>query len=151
MKVILTEAIASLGTVGDEVNVAKGYARNYLVPKKKAIMATAKNRKLFERQRLGLEKQLAGEQTKAEALSEEMRGAVCTIAGKVSEEDRLYGSVAARDIAEQLKAQGFEVDKSMVMLSEPIKTLGSYIVPIHLHADVTSEISVRVVPEQEAE
>lgn len=151
MKVILTEAVASLGTVGDEVNVAKGYARNYLVPKKKAIMATAKNRKLFERQRLGLEKQLAGEQTKAEALSEEMRGAVCTIAGKVSEEDRLYGSVAARDIAEQLKAQGFEVDKSMVMLSEPIKTLGSYIVPIHLHADVTSEISVRVVPEQEAE
>jgi large subunit ribosomal protein L9 len=151
MKVILTDTVASLGTVGDEVNVAKGYARNYLVPKKKAIMATAKNRKLFERQRLGLEKQLAGEQTKAEALSEEMRGAVCTIAGKVSEEDRLYGSVAARDIAEQLKAQGFEVDKSMVMLSEPIKTLGSYIVPIHLHADVTSEISVRVVPDQEAE
>jgi large subunit ribosomal protein L9 len=151
MKVILTEAIASLGTVGDEVNVTKGYARNYLVPKKKAIMATAKNRKLFERQRLRLEKQLAGEQTKeAEALSEEMRGAVCTIAGKVSEEDRLYGSVAARDIAEQLKLQGFEVDKSMVMLSEPIKTLGSYIVPIHLHADITSEITVRVVPEQEA-
>ncbi|MEE9567156.1 MAG: 50S ribosomal protein L9 [Desulfobacteria bacterium] len=151
MKVILTETIASLGTVGDEVNVAKGYARNYLVPKKRAIMATAKNRKLFERQRLRLEKQLAGEQTKeAEALSEEMRGAVCTIAGKVSEEDRLYGSVAARDIAEQLKLQGFEVDKSMVMLSEPIKTLGSYIVPIHLHADITSEITVRVVPEQEA-
>jgi large subunit ribosomal protein L9 len=152
MKVILTETIASLGTVGDEVNVTKGYARNYLVPKKKAIMATAKNRKLFERQRLRLEKQLAGEQTKeAEALSEEMRGAVCTIAGKVSEEDRLYGSVAARDIAEQLKLQGFEVDKSMVMLSEPIKTLGSYIVPIHLHADVISEITVRVVPEQEAQ
>jgi large subunit ribosomal protein L9 len=151
MKVILTETIASLGTVGSEVNVAKGYARNYLVPKKKAIMATAKNRKLFERQRSGLEKQLAGEQTKAKALSEEMRGAVCTIAGKVSEDDRLYGSVAARDIAEQLKAQGFEVDKSMVMLSEPIKTLGSYIVPIHLHADVTSEITVRVVPEQEAQ
>jgi large subunit ribosomal protein L9 len=151
MKVILTETIASLGTVGDEVNVAKGYARNYLVPKKKAIMATAKNRKLFERQRLRLEKQLAGEQTKAEALSEEMRGTVCTIAGKISEEDRLYGSVAARDIAEQLKAQGFEVDKSMIMLSEPIKTLGSYIVPIHLHADVISEITVRVVPEQEAQ
>jgi large subunit ribosomal protein L9 len=151
MKVILTETIASLGTVGDEVNVAKGYARNYLVPKKKAIMATAKNRKLFERQSLRLEKQLAGEQTKAEALSEEMRGTVCTIAGKISEEDRLYGSVAARDIAEQLKAQGFEVDKSMIMLSEPIKTLGSYIVPIHLHADVISEITVRVVPEQEAQ
>ena len=150
MKVILTEAIASLGTVGDEVNVAKGYARNYLVPQKKAIVATPKNRKLFEPQRSQLEKQLDIAQTKAEALSEKMRGAVCTIAGKVSEEDRLYGSVAARDIAEQLKLQGFEVDKSMVMLSEPIKTLGSYIVPIHLHTDITSEITVRVVPEQEA-
>jgi large subunit ribosomal protein L9 len=149
MKVILTEAIASLGTVGDEVNVAKGYARNYLVPRKKAIVATPKNRKLFERQRSQLEKQLDIAQTKAEALSEKMRGAVCTIAGKVSEEDRLYGSVSVRDIAEQLKVQGFDVEKSMVMLSEPIKTLGSYIVPIHLHADITSEITVRVVPEQE--
>ncbi|UCD86432.1 MAG: 50S ribosomal protein L9 [Desulfobacterales bacterium] len=150
MKVILTETIASLGTVGDEVNVAKGYARNYLVPQKKAIVATPQNRKLFERQGVQIEKQLARSHTEAEALSEKMRGAVCTIAGKVSEEDRLYGSVSARDIAEQLKAQGFDVDKRMVMLSEPIKTLGSYIVPIRLHADITSEITVKVVPEQEA-
>ncbi len=150
MKVILTDTIASLGTVGDEVNVAKGYARNYLVPQKKAIVATPKNRKLFERQAVQIEKQLARSHTEAEALSEKMRGAVCTIAGKVSEEDRLYGSVSARDIAEQLKVQGFDVDKRMVMLSEPIKTLGSYIVPIRLHADITSEITVKVVPEQEA-
>jgi large subunit ribosomal protein L9 len=150
MKVILTDTIASLGTVGDEVNVAKGYARNYLVPQKKAIVATPKNRKLFERQAVQIEKQLAKSHTEAAALSEKMRGAVCTIAGKVSEEDRLYGSVSARDIAEQLKVQGFDVDKRMVMLSEPIKTLGSYIVPIRLHADITSEITVKVVPEQEA-
>ncbi len=150
MKVILTDTIASLGTVGDEVNVAKGYARNYLVPQKKAIVATPQNRKLFERQGVQIEKQLARSHTEAEALSEKMRGAVCTIAGKVSEEDRLYGSVSARDIAEQLKVQGFDVDKRMVMLSEPIKTLGSYIVPIRLHADITSEITVKVVPEQEA-
>ena len=150
MKVILTETIESLGAVGDEVKVAKGYARNYLVPKNKAIEATPKNRKLFERRRSELETQAARERTDAEALSEKMRGAVCTIAGKVSEEERLYGSVAARDIAEQLKMQGFDVDKSMVMLSEPIKTLGSYIVPIHLHADITSEVTVKVVPEQEA-
>lgn len=151
MKVILTETIESLGTVGDEVDVAKGYARNYLVPKKKAIVATAKNRKLFERQRMQVEKQLDMAHAEAEAMAEKMRGAVCTIAGKVSEEDRLYGSVSTRDIAEQLKTQGFDVDKSMVMLSEPIKTLGSYIVPIHLHADITSEITVKVVPEQEAQ
>ena len=150
MKVILTETIESLGTVGDEVNVAKGYARNYLIPQNKAILATPNNRKVFERQRAQLEQQVAKEQTKAEVIAEKIRGAVCTVAGKVSEDDRLYGSVSTRDIAEQLKSQGFDVDKGMVMLSEPIKTLGSYIVPIRLYSDITPEITVRVVHEQEA-
>jgi len=150
MKVILIEESESLGTVGDEVNVAKGYARNYLIPQKKAIVATSKNRKVFERQRAQLEQQLAKDQTKAEVTAEKIRGAVCTIVGKVSEGDKLYGSVSTRDIAEQLTAQGFDVDKRMIMLSEPIKTLGSYIVPIRLYSDITPEITVRVVPEQEA-
>lgn len=150
MKVILTETIESLGTIGDEVNVAKGYARNYLIPQNKAIVATANNRKVFERRRAQLEQQLAKEETKAEMIAERIRGAVCTIAGKVSEGDRLYGSVSTRDIAEELKSQGFEVDKGMVMLSEPIKTLGSYIVPIRLYTNISPEITVRVVPEQEA-
>ena len=149
MKVILTETIESLGTVGDEVNVAKGYARNYLIPQNKAIVATPDNRKVFKRQRAQLGQQLAKEQTKAEVIAEKIRGAVCTIAEKVSEGDRLYGSVSTRDIAEQLKSQGFDVDKGMVMLSEPIKTLGSYIVPIRLYSDIAPEITVRVVPEQE--
>ncbi len=151
MKVILTETIESLGTVGNEVNVAKGYARNYLIPQNKAIVATPNNRKVFERQRAQLEQQVAKEQTKAEVIAEKIRGAVCTIAGKVSEGDRLYGSVSTRDIAEELKSQGFDVDKGMVMLSEPIKTLGSYIVPIRLYTNVSPEITVRVVPEQEAQ
>ena len=150
MKVILTEYVASLGTVGDEVDVARGFARNYLVPKKKAILATAKNRKLFERQREQFEAVLAIEQTKAEEVAETIRGAVVTLSGKVHEEDKLYGSVSTRDIAEQLSAQGFNVDKKMIMLSDPIKTLGSYIVPIRLHGDITSEITVKVVPEQES-
>ena len=150
MKVILTETIESLGTIGDEVNVAKGYARNYLIPQNKAIVATSNNRKIFERQRAQLEQQLAKEATKAEMIAEKIRGAVCTIAGKVSEGDRLYGSVSTRDIAEQLKSQGFDVDKGMVMLSEPIKTIGSYIVPIRLYTNISPEITVRVVPEQEA-
>jgi large subunit ribosomal protein L9 len=149
MKVILTENVASLGNVGDEVNVAKGFARNYLVPQKKAIMATPKNRRLFERQRAELQEQVTVEKTKAEGLAEKLRGAVCTVAGKVSEEDKLYGSVSIRDITEQLEAQGFAIEKKMVLLSEPIKTLGSYIVPIRLYADVTSEITVKVIPEQE--
>lgn len=151
MRVILTEMIESLGEIGDEVNVTKGYARNYLIPQKKAIVSTPKNRKIFERQRAQLEQQVAREQTKAEVAAERIRGVVCTIAGKVSEDDRLYGSVSTREIAEQLRAQGFDVDKRMVMLSEPIKTLGSYIVPIRLYSDVTPEITVRVVPEQEAQ
>ncbi|MCK4486766.1 MAG: 50S ribosomal protein L9 [Desulfobacterales bacterium] len=150
MKIILTETIESLGTIGDEVNVAKGYARNYLIPKKKAILATPNNHKIFELQRAQLEQRLAKDQTRAEVMAEKIRGTVCTIAGKVSEDDRLYGSVSTRDIAEQLKSQGFDVDKGMVMLSEPIKTLGSYIVPIRLYTDIASEITVRVVPEQEA-
>ena len=151
MKVILTEMIESLGTIGDEVNVAKGYARNYLIPQNKAIAATANNRRVFERQRAQLEQQLAKEETKAEVMAEKIRGAVCAIAGKVSEGDRLYGSVSTRDIAEELKSQGFDVDKGMVMLSEPIKTLGSYIVPIRLHTNIAPEITVKVVPEQEAQ
>ena len=151
MKLILIEEIESLGTVGDEVNVAKGYARNYLIPQKKAIVATSKNRKIFERRRGQLEQQIAKDRTKAEVMAEKIRGAVCTIAGKVSEGDRLYGSVSTRDIAEQLRAQGFGVDKRMVMLSEPIKTLGSYIVPIRLHSNIAPEITVRVVPEPEQE
>ena len=151
MKLILIEEIESLGTVGDEVNVAKGYARNYLIPQKKAIVATSKNRKIFERRRGQLEQQLAKDRTKAEVIAEKIGGAVCIIAGKVSEGDRLYGSVSTRDIAEQLRAQGFGVDKGMVMLSEPIKTLGSYIVPIRLHSNIAPEITVRVVPEPEQE
>jgi large subunit ribosomal protein L9 len=151
MKVILTESIESLGTIGDEVNVAKGYARNYLIPQNKAIVSTANNRKVFERRRAQLEHQLAKEATEAEMIAEKIRGAVCTIAGKVSEGDRLYGSVSTRDIAEELKSQGFDVDKGMVMLSEPIKNLGSYIVPIRLYTNISPEITVRVVPEQEAQ
>ena len=149
MKLILTETIESLGTAGDEVNVAAGYARNYLIPQNKAILATPSNRKIFERQRIQFEQRAAKDQTTAEMMAEKIRGIVCTISGKVSEEDKLYGSVSTRDIAEQLKSQGFDVDKGMVMLSEPIKTLGSYIVPIRLYTDIAPEITVRVVPEQE--
>ena len=151
MKVILTETIKSLGIVGDEVDVARGYARNYLVPKNMAIEANPKNRKFFESQRILLQERRAKEQAQAQAAAEKIHGVVCTIEGKVSEDDRLYGSVAARDIAEQLKAQGLDIEKKMVLLSEPIKTLGSYIVPIRLHADVTSEITVKVIPEQETD
>ena len=150
MKVILREMMESLGTVGDEVDVAKGYARNYLLPQRKAVLATPANRNLIKRERKQLELRAIQDRAKAEVLAEKIQGALCTISGKVSEDDRLYGSVTTRDIAEQLQSQGFEVDRRMVMLSEPIKTLGSYIVPVQLHPGVNPEITVKVVAEEHA-
>ena len=148
MKVILREMMESLGTVGDEVDVAKGYARNYLLPQKKAVLATPANRNLIKRERKQLELRAIQDRAKAEVLAEKIQGALCTISAKVSEDDRLYGSVTTRDIAEQLQSQGFEVDRRMVMLSEPIKTLGSYIVPVQLHPGVNPEVTVKVVAEE---
>jgi large subunit ribosomal protein L9 len=148
MKVILRETIDSLGTVGDEVSVAPGYARNYLVPQKKAVLATPGNRKLVEQEKKELEVSAIKDKSEAEAMAEKIQGAVCTISAKVSEEDRLYGSVTTRDIADHLMGQGIQVGRRMVMLSEPIKTLGSYIVPVQLHPDVKPEITVKVVAEE---
>ena len=148
MKVILREMMESLGTVGDEVDVAKGYARNYLLPQKKAVLATPANRNLIKRERKQLELRAIQDRGKAEVLAKKIQGALCNISGKVSEDDRLYGSVTTRDIAEQLQAQGFEIHRRMVMLSEPIKTLGSYIVPVQLHPGVNPEVTVKVVAEE---
>ena len=148
MKVILRETIESLGTVGDEVTVANGYARNYLLPQKKAVPATAANSKLLEREKKQLELKDVKDLSKAEAMAKTIQGAICTIAAKVSEDDKLYGSVSRRDIQDQLKAQGFEVERKTILLSEPIKTLGSYIVPVQVHPDVNPEITVKVVAEE---
>jgi large subunit ribosomal protein L9 len=148
MKLILRETIEALGTVGDEVDVAKGYARNYLIPHNKAVLATSTNRKLIEKDRKKLELQALKEKGLAETQAQALAGIVCSITAKVSEEDRLYGSVSARDIWDQLKAQGIDVDKRMILLSEPIKTLGSYLVPIQLHPKVKPEITVKVVAEE---
>jgi large subunit ribosomal protein L9 len=128
--------------------VANGYARNYLLPQKKAVLATPANRNMIKRERKQLEQRAIKDRGKAEVLAQKIQGAVCTISGKVSEDERLYGSVTTRDIAEQLQAQGFEVYRKMVQLSEPIKTLGSYIVPVQLHPDVNPEVTVKVVAEE---
>lgn len=148
MKVILRATIEFLGNVGDEVTVAKGYARNYLIPQKKAVLATPANRKLIAGDRKQLELKAIKDKTKAEAMAEKVQGAVCIIAAKVSEDNRLYGSVTSRDIVDHLKNQGFEVDRRMILLSEPIKTIGSYVVPVHLHPEVRPEITVKVVTEE---
>jgi large subunit ribosomal protein L9 len=147
MKVILKETIDSLGIIGSEVNVAKGYARNYLMPQNKAVAATPQNRKMLELERAKFDVQIAKERKIAEEMAQRLDGVVCTIAAKVSEEDRLYGSVSVRDIVDALAKQDIVVEKRMVLLKEPIKEIGSYKVPIRVYKEVEPEITVQIVPE----
>lgn len=147
MKVILTQTIDSLGVIGSEADVAKGYARNYLIPQGKAVLATPQNRKKLEREKSKFELQIAKERELAEQMAQRLEGVRCTITEKVSEEDRLYGSVTVRDIISALAQQGIEVEKRMVLLTEPIKTLGSFQIPIRVYKGVEPEITLEVVPE----
>jgi large subunit ribosomal protein L9 len=147
MKVLLTETIDSLGIIGSEVNVAKGYARNYLIPQKKALIATPQNRKQLEQVKAKFELQIAKEKKIAEEMAEKLQGVAVTMAAKVSEEDRLYGSISVRDIIEALDKQNITVEKRMVLLTDPIKQIGTYMVPIRVYKDVEPEITVEIVPE----
>ncbi|MGD8991920.1 MAG: 50S ribosomal protein L9 [Desulfobacterales bacterium] len=147
MKVILKETIDSLGIIGSEVSVADGYARNYLLPQNKAVPATPQNRRILERDRTKFELQIAKERKVAEEMAQRLESVAVTIAAKVSEEDRLYGSISVRDIIEALAKQDLVVEKRMVLMKEPIKTIGSYKVPIRVYKEVEPEISVEIVPE----
>ena len=147
MKVILKETIDSLGIIGSEVRVADGYARNFLLPQRKAVEATAQNRKLLERDRAKFEIQIAKERKIAEEMAQRLESVSVTIAAKVSEEDRLYGSISVRDIIDALAKQDIVLEKRMVLLKEPIKTIGSYKVPIRVYKEVEPEINVEIVPD----
>jgi large subunit ribosomal protein L9 len=147
MKVILKETIESLGVIGSEVNVADGYARNYLFPHQKAVTATPRNRKLMVHEKAKFELQVAKEKEFAEEMAKRLEGVSCKISAKVHEEDRIYGSVTIREIQDALSAQGIEIEKKMVLLAEPIRRLGTYAVPIRVYKGIKPEISVEVVPE----
>jgi large subunit ribosomal protein L9 len=147
MEVILKETIEKLGAQGDVVKVANGYARNYLLPKKLALPATPANLKQVEQIKISALKKEATERKQAEELAGLMGQLTVTVARKVGENDVLYGSVTTLDIADDLKRQGYEIDKRKIHLEEPLKTLGEYPVPIKLHRDVTATIKVHVVPE----
>ena len=144
-KVILTETIDTIGIIGTEATVKDGYARNYLLPRGKAILATPQNKKLLEQQKARLELQIIKEQEAAQEMAKKIEGVVCTMTAKVSHEGRLYGSIVINDIVESLKSQGVSVEKRMVLLADPIKEVGSYKVPIRLYKDVEPEIVVEVV------
>lgn len=147
MKIILKETIESLGIIGSEVTVADGYARNYLLPQNKAVLATPQNRKILEQNKAQFDIQIAKEKNLAEEIAKKLEGVVCKITAKVSDEDRLYGSITTRNIADALASQNVKVEKKMILLNEPIKNTGTFSVPVRVYKDVEPEIIVEVAPE----
>ena len=148
MEVILREDIDKLGSRGEVVKVAPGYARNFLLPKRLAVAATESNKKIVEQERqahLRKEAKAVGEATQ---LAQIMTGATVRIAQKAGENDQLFGSVTSKDIAEALTAQNYNIDRRKIQLDEPIRQLGEYKVPVKLHRDVTVEITVVVAREE---
>jgi len=147
VKVVLTESIKALGAVGEVVEVAKGYARNFLIPQGKALEATAGNLAMMEQTKAKRIQTLDRELEEARSLAVSLEGMSVTIAQRVAEAERLYGSVTAAMIAEALEVKGFEVDKKQLELDEPIKKLGTYEIPVRLAPEVKAQITVEVVPE----
>lgn len=147
MEVILREDIETLGSRGAVVKVADGYARNFLLPKRLAVAATESNRKIVEQEREAYLRREAKLKTEAEGLAQIMSNVVLTFRQRVGENDQLFGSVTAKDIAEALEAQKYHVERRRVQLEEPIRTLGEHMVPVRLHRDVTTDIKVIVEAE----
>lgn len=147
MDVILRQDVEKLGKTGDIVTVKDGYARNFLLPRGMAFEATSGNRRRLEAERLQREKKAAAEGDAARALAARLEPVSLTFTMKAGDGDKLFGSVTSTDIAERLKAEGFEIDRKAVELEEPIKALGVYKVPIRLHHDAKPEIRVWVVKE----
>ena len=148
MKVILKEDIPKLGTMGETVKVAPGYGRNYLIPQGKAVLATSKNLKELEHQRQLILRKAELVRKDAESFAEKFRGLTLTLARKVVDEDKIYGSVSVGDISQALEEAGVEIERKMIRLAEPIKSLGEFQVPVKVHADVTAELTVQVVKEE---
>ena len=148
MKVILRQDIDELGLEGDIVEVAKGYGRNYLIPKGIALDATRPNIKLMEMQKKKIEVKRIKAKEDAEKVKQKIADITVTISQKVGEEDKLYGSVTSMDIASHLEAQGIVIDRRKINLDKPIKTLGEFDIPVKIYHEVTGAIKVIVIPEK---
>jgi large subunit ribosomal protein L9 len=147
MEVILREHVEHLGNRGEVVKVADGYARNYLLPRKLALLVTDGNKQQIEREKVKFDAKEAEEKKIAEAMAERMAAVEVEISRKVGETQALYGSVTSSDIAEALAAKGFDIDRRKLQLAEPIKHLGESQVPVKLHREVTAHVTVKVVAE----
>ncbi|WP_028320404.1 50S ribosomal protein L9 [Desulfatiglans anilini] len=148
MKVILRQDLEELGLEGDVVDVAKGYVRNYLVPRGIAVLATSQNIKAFELQKKKIELRRLRAKEEAVQLKERLEGMGFSFAQKAGEEGKLYGSVTAMDIAEELEKKGFVVDRRKILLDKPIKSVGDYKVPVRIYPGVTGMLQLSVVPEE---
>lgn len=148
MEVILREDVEKLGSRGQVVKVTPGYARNFLLPKKLAVAATEANKKIVEQERQAALRREAKEQADAADLGRMMTGMRLTISQKAGENDQLFGSVTAKDIADLLEKQGYNIDRRKIIMDSPIRTLGDHKVPVRLHREVTAEIIVNVVKEE---
>ena len=147
MQVILLEDISSLGNAGDLVKVSDGFGRNFLIPQKKAILATEKNIKSLEHQKRLVQHRMAKTKKDVQRLAQEIENLSCTFAKPVGESGKLFGSVTTMEIETYLKENGIEVDRKKIHLEEPIKSVGMYTVPVKLHPDVVANLKVWVVQE----
>jgi large subunit ribosomal protein L9 len=150
MEVILRETIDNLGRAGQVVKVADGYARNYLLPKKLAYLATPGNLKVIEAERQSLLRKDAKQKDDAEKLQQILDKVEVSIRRKVGEHDMLYGSVTNSDVADALEQKGFQIEKRKIHMDDHIKALGEFSIPIRLFKDVTAHIKLKVEPEAEA-
>ena len=148
MEVILKEDVPKLGHRGDVIKVAEGYGRNYLLPRKLAIEATQANKAVIEQMKQAAVRRSAVEKADSEGLAKQLENVAITFQRKAGEKDHLFGSVTSSDIAEALEKKGFNIDRRKIHLSDPLKSLGEFEVPIRLHREVTSR--VKVVIEKEA-
>ena len=147
MEVILKESVEGLGLPGDVLNVADGYARNYLLPMQLAVHATERNRKHLEHEKRVIDHQETKNKERAREIAAQMAGVTCTLSRRAGENDRLFGSVTSMDIAENLRTQGFDLERRFFELAEPIRELGVFMVPVKLYTEVVVEL--RVVVERE--
>ena len=149
MEVILRETIDSLGRAGQVIKVADGYARNYLLPRKLAYVATPGNRKDIESERQSLFRKEAKQKDDSEKLKEMLDAVEIVVRRKVGEQEALYGSVTNSDVAEELEKKGYQIEKRKIHMDDHIKTLGEFSIPIRLFKDVTAHVKLKVEPETE--
>jgi len=147
MQVILLEEVSSLGKAGDMVKVSAGYGRNFLIPQKKAILATEKNIKALEHQKRLVQHRMAKAKKDVQKMAFEIENLSCTFTRAVGESGKLFGSVTSMDIETYLKENGLPVDRKKIHLEEPLKSVGMFTVPIRLHAEVTANLKVWIVQE----